>query len=106
LFNQDSLDVKEILESIKSGGYPNAKNKDNQTALYLAAKNGYIYYAEELIKVKANVNAEDKDNKMRLHEATKNEHLDIVKILLEKVQILKQETKMIKRDWSWHKQRR
>jgi hypothetical protein len=39
LLNQDSFDVKEILESIKSGGDANTKNKDNQTVLYLAAKN-------------------------------------------------------------------
>jgi hypothetical protein len=30
--------VKQILESNKFGADPNAKNKDNQTALYLTAK--------------------------------------------------------------------
>jgi ankyrin repeat protein len=106
LLNQDALDVKEILESIKSGGDLNAKNKNNQTALYLAAKNGYTYCAEELIKAKENVNGQDNYGYTPLHYAAKNEHLDIVKILLEKVQILMQETKMIKRHWSWQKRRR
>jgi ankyrin repeat protein len=52
LLNQDSFDAKEILESIKSGRDANAKNKDNQTVLYLAAKNGYTFMQKNTSKRK------------------------------------------------------
>lgn len=61
----------------------NAKSQGGNTALHLAAKNGYIKIVKTLLENGAGVNAQNHDGETPLHWAADNDHTEVVKVLLE-----------------------
>ncbi|XP_070547428.1 ankyrin repeat domain-containing protein 50-like [Ptychodera flava] len=62
----------------------NAIDKDNRTAIHLAAAEGKFILIEYLCDIGININATDKDNRNALHLAAINGHLQVAKTLREK----------------------
>ena len=62
--------------------YVNRKDFHGDTALHLAAENGYTEAVETLIKKRANVNALNNEYRTPLHLAATGGFLGVVEILL------------------------
>jgi ankyrin repeat protein len=61
----------------------NAKSKTGVTTLHLAANNGNIESAQELVKNGANLNAKDNKNRAPLYYCIQNGHYKVAKFLLD-----------------------
>jgi ankyrin repeat protein len=62
----------------------NKKDRDGQTALMHASKNGYLDIVQLLLANEADVNTENNNGKTALFYATWKKHNNVAKALLEK----------------------
>ncbi len=73
--------VKQLIEL---GADLNTKNENQQTALYIAAKNNQFAILKYLIEQGADIQAKEKDNLSILHRAVESNHLSMARYLIEK----------------------
>ncbi|WP_341815111.1 ankyrin repeat domain-containing protein [Wolbachia endosymbiont (group A) of Chalcis sispes] len=67
---------------MQKGANINAKDKNGNTSLHLAAMNGKIDVAKVLLKHNADVNAKNNEGKTALYYAAKYNHQELVELLL------------------------
>jgi len=77
-------DSKAVKAHIAAGADLEARDSENNTALMIAAKEGYIDIVSKLINAGANVNATDRFGCTALFKAADKNHVDIVKMLIAK----------------------
>ena len=68
---------------IQNGAKVNAVDKDNWTALRVAAENGHVDVAKLFIQYGVDVNAVDNEERTALHFAARNGHVDVSKVLIQ-----------------------
>jgi ankyrin repeat protein len=61
----------------------NARSKDGETPLFIAAKFGHVNIIQYLIDAKEGVNIPNNSGKTPLHVAVENNHVEAVRVLLE-----------------------
>jgi ankyrin repeat protein len=69
---------------IQKGANVNAIDEENQTALHIAAREGYTWMCKFLIEEGANVDARDKDNKTPLMLSARSEKAQTCALLISK----------------------
>lgn len=74
----------EVKQLIELGADLDTKNENQQTALYIAAKNNQFAILKYLIEQDADIQAKEKDNWSILHRAVESNHLSMARYLIEK----------------------
>ena len=77
-------DTATVSALLATGSDVNAKNRDGETVLILAAKYGYTDVVKALLAKGAEVNAKSREGQTALLLAANNGHADVVKTLLAK----------------------
>ncbi|MBQ7607068.1 MAG: ankyrin repeat domain-containing protein, partial [Desulfovibrionaceae bacterium] len=77
-------DVQAVKTYLAKGTDVNTKNKDKDTPLHWAARNGYTEVAKLLIDKGADVNAKNEDGHTPLHWAARNGYTEVAKLLIDK----------------------
>lgn len=77
------VDLEKVRELLDQGANPNAKDKNGDIILMIAARNGYTGIIKLLLDAGADPNAKDENGWTALMEAAYYGHTDMVKLLLD-----------------------